>query len=355
MRPFGRGERGSMLNRTDVRRECHRATFGKGEELQQKGAVRRLNWEKKKEDGFDVVQMDATVRGSGENLYEVKIKVDEDYREILEYECECPAFYSYSGMCKHCVAVLLTYLEERSSAKKMGSKTPAVSGTGWQTPSARSDGRSTSFGFDLLLERYVQRDRVNLMQRQILGSVRLEPSFSFYGESLKVTFRIGNRRLYVVKNLGDFVNAVAGSERVSYGKELTFYHHPEAFGQEYRSLVNFLTFTLLRGSSYMGNYLSSIYKKELVVSAELADGFLETVPGIPLREEGTDREWSVEDGEPERLLEIASEGSGAIVRLKKIPMLTGRQGMYFFADGKIFCVNRERTEEIREFLLYMAR
>ena len=54
-----------MLNRTDVRRECHRATFGKGEELQQKGAVRRLNWEKKKEDGFDVVQMDATVRGSG--------------------------------------------------------------------------------------------------------------------------------------------------------------------------------------------------------------------------------------------------------------------------------------------------
>ena len=355
MRPFGRGKRESMLNRTDVRRECHLATFGKGEELQQKGAVRRLKWEKKKEDGFDVVQMDATVCGSGENLYEVKIKVDEDYREILEYECECPAFYSYSGMCKHCVAALLTYLEERSGAKKMGSKTLAADGTGWQVPSARPDGRSTSFGFDWLLERYVQRDRVNLMQRQILGSVRLEPSFSFYGESLKVTFRIGNRRLYVVKNLGDFVNAVAGSERVSYGKELTFYHHPEAFAQEYRPLVNFLTFSLLRGNSYMGNYLSSIYKKELVVNAELADGFLESVRGIPLREEGTGREWTVAEGEPERLLEIASEGSGAIVRLKKIPMLVGRQGIYFFADGKIFCVSRERAEEIREFLLYMDR
>ena len=84
MRPFGRRKRGSMLNRTDVRRECHKITFNRGEELQQKGAVRRLNWEKKKEDGFDVVQMDATVSGSGENLYEVKVKVDEDYREILE-------------------------------------------------------------------------------------------------------------------------------------------------------------------------------------------------------------------------------------------------------------------------------
>ena len=50
-----------MLNRTDVRRECHKITFNRGEELQQKGAVRRLNWEKKKEDGFDVVQMDADV------------------------------------------------------------------------------------------------------------------------------------------------------------------------------------------------------------------------------------------------------------------------------------------------------
>ena len=83
-----------MLNRTDIRRECHRVTFARGEELQQRGGVRRLAREKKKEDGFDVVQLDATVSGSGEKLYEVKIKIDEDYREILEYECECPAFYS---------------------------------------------------------------------------------------------------------------------------------------------------------------------------------------------------------------------------------------------------------------------
>ena len=384
-----------MLNRTDIRRECHRVTFARGEELQQRGGVRRLAREKKKEDGFDVVQMDATVSGSGEKLYEVKIKIDEDYREILEYECECPAFYSYDGMCKHCVAVLLDYLEKRvedgrtkktlawygiptdsSAAGRAGNSGPAsgrgeTSGRGEafgrgeasgptssasrSFPAMRAESRSTTFGFELLLEQFVQRDRANLTQRQILGTVRLEPSFSFYGESLKVTFRIGSRRLYVVKNLGDFVNAVAGSGWVSYGKELAFYHHPEAFAPEYRPLVNFLTFTLLKGSSYMGNYLSSIYKKELMVSAELADGFLESVRGIPLREEGTDREWRVEDGEPERTLEISSEGNGALVRLKKLPMLTGRQGMYFWADGKIFCVSRERGEEIREFLLFMDR
>ena len=135
MRPFGRRKRGSMLNRTDVRRECHKITFNRGEELQQKGAVRRLNWEKKKEDGFDVVQM---VSGSGENLYEVKVKVDEDYREILEYECECPAFYSYSGMCKHCVAVLLDYLEKREETRKRGK---TLADYGISTGSSASGGR----------------------------------------------------------------------------------------------------------------------------------------------------------------------------------------------------------------------
>mgnify|MGYP005751142085 CR=1 FL=1 len=387
-----------MLSRTDVRRECHKTTFERGEELQRKGAVRRLGWEKKKEDGFDVVQMDATVCGSGENLYEVNIKVDEDYREILEYECECPAFYSYSGLCKHCVAVLLVWLEERNGAKKADGRPlftgrqgmlaggpgiqpglrgvptggpgmqPGLRGVPTEGPgiqpgqrgtlpgTARTDARSTTFGFDWLLNRYVQRDRANLMQRQVVGTVRLEPSFSFAGESLKVSFRVGNRRLYVVKNLGDFVNAVAGSERVSYGKELEFYHHPEAFAPQYRPLVNFLVFTLLKGNSYMGNYLSSIYKKELIVNTELADGFLESVRGIPLREEGAEgREWTVEDGEPERCLEIAGEGSGALVRLKKLFMLTGRRGLYFFDNGKIFCVSREKAEEIREFLLYMDR
>ena len=106
-----------MLSRTDIRRECHKTTFEKGEELSRRGSVRNLQWTKGKEDGFEVISMEANVNGSHGNLYEVKIKIDEDYREILEYECECPAFYAYAGLCKHCAAVLLTYLEERRTGK----------------------------------------------------------------------------------------------------------------------------------------------------------------------------------------------------------------------------------------------
>ena len=61
-----------MLSRTDIRRECHKVTFLKGDDLNQRGAVQNLHWTKELEDGFEVVSMEASVSGSHGNLYDVK-------------------------------------------------------------------------------------------------------------------------------------------------------------------------------------------------------------------------------------------------------------------------------------------
>lgn len=114
--------------------------------------------------------------------------------------------------------------------------------------------------------------------------------------------------MYVLKNIGDFVNAVARNEQVFYGKELEFYHHPEAFTPESRPLVRFLQYSLLKGSSYMGNYLSTVYKRDLNVTPELIDDFLDVAGAGPLMGETADgiaREWSFREGEPVRRLEIS--------------------------------------------------
>lgn len=47
-----------MLSRTDIRRECHKVTFLKGDDLNQRGAVQNLHWTKELEDGFEVVSME---------------------------------------------------------------------------------------------------------------------------------------------------------------------------------------------------------------------------------------------------------------------------------------------------------
>lgn len=338
-----------MLSRTDIRRECHKTTFEKGEELSRRGSVRNLQWTKGKEDGFEVISMEANVNGSRGNLYEVKIKIDEDYREILEYECECPAFYTYAGLCKHCAAVLLTYLEERRTGKAASRILPV-------SRAAAPSVRTSTYGFDGILGQYVMKDKVNLMQQEILGKVRLEPHFKLTGGSMKAEFRIGNTRMYVLKNIGDFVNAVARNERVSYGRELEFYHHPEAFAPESRPMVRFLQFTLLKGSSYLGNYLSTVYKRELNIAGDQADEFLEAAQAAPFFgavDEESSREWEIREGEPERLLEINGDKTGISIKLQRMQFVTGNRYGYFFDDGIVWKTDRERIEEVREFLLYM--
>ena len=337
-----------MLSRTDIRRECHKVTFLKGDDLNQRGAVQNLHWTKELEDGFEVVSMEASVSGSHGNLYDVKLKIDEDYREVLESDCECPAFYSYSGLCKHCVAVLLDYIEERKEQRMRPRALSAV-------PAAPRP-RTSTYGFDGILNQYVYRDKVNLMQPDILGRVRLEPYFYLPAENMRVEFKIGCTRMYVLKNIGDFVNAVARNEQVFYGKELEFYHHPEAFTPESRPLVRFLQYSLLKGSSYMGNYLSTVYKRDLNITPELIDDFLDAAGAGPLMGETADgiaREWSFREGEPVRRLEISGDSYGISIKLQRMQLVTGKRYGYFFDEGTIWKTDRERIEEIREFLIYM--
>ena len=71
-----------------------------------------------------------------------------------------PAFYSYSGLCKHCVAVLLDYIEE---GKEQRMRPRAFCGSCGARP------RTSTYGFDGILNQYVYRDKVNLMQPDILG------------------------------------------------------------------------------------------------------------------------------------------------------------------------------------------
>ena len=162
--------------------------------------------------------------------------------------------------------------------------------------------------------------------------------------------------MYVLKNIGDFVNAVARNEQVFYGKELEFYHHPEAFTPESRPLVRFLQYSLLKGSSYMGNYLSTVYKRDLNVTPELIDDFLDAAGAGPLMGETADgiaREWSFREGEPVRRLEISGDSYGISIKLQRMQLVTGKRYGYFFDEGTIWKTDRERIEEIREFLIYM--
>ena len=49
--------------------------------------------------------------------------------------------------------------------------------------------------------------------------IRLEPRIVNYGKRLKLSFKIGSSKMYVVKELGEFADAVESCETLTYGRD----------------------------------------------------------------------------------------------------------------------------------------
>ena len=96
-----------MITREQIRRIAG-YSFYRGEELYRQRKIRKF--EVKRNGEQDTITAD--VRGSGGNVYDVSITLERDTGLVEESWCDCPAFYSYEGMCKHCTAVLLKYMSE---------------------------------------------------------------------------------------------------------------------------------------------------------------------------------------------------------------------------------------------------
>lgn len=57
------------------------------------------------------LEASAWVEGSYDNRYQVEMAYSLKSHTFTRYHCECPAYQSYDGMCKHRVAVALEMME----------------------------------------------------------------------------------------------------------------------------------------------------------------------------------------------------------------------------------------------------
>ena len=91
----------------------------------------------------------------------------------------------------------------------------------------------------LMLNRYIQ-GMVDTASEAHEGRAVLEPVLECgYTLSMHLTFRVGQRRMYVVSDLNIFKTRFEGHLEYSYGKQLTLYHGLASFCAESRPIVDF--------------------------------------------------------------------------------------------------------------------
>ena len=103
-----------MFSLSDIRGEAHPASYRRGKELQETGGVFDFTYDMYLSKELPMADVSAKVRGNDQEYYDVSATVDEEFGDVTEYRCNCEASYNYGGMCKHCIAMLLHYLSQRS-------------------------------------------------------------------------------------------------------------------------------------------------------------------------------------------------------------------------------------------------
>ena len=85
---------------------------------------------------------------------------------------------------------------------------------------------------------------INVQEENIkkTGTIKIEPKIFFdkFSGDMKVEFKIGDKKMYKIKNLAQFYTLMNNKEFYRYGEKLQFVHTEDAFKEESKKLLDFI-------------------------------------------------------------------------------------------------------------------
>ena len=375
-----------MFTREMLEREVGSTIYLRGEELYDNGSVEDISVEY----GIltDVVR--AKVKGSGRITYNVKLEYNWELEQFEDYFCECAAYRNYDGMCKHCAALALKYIdyskEQTIAGRLQSGETEGESRyarhlsdyldsqldldypremhriTGSKAGRSRQQ-PPTSPALAKLLQTRILKRTLPIVEETYYGRIELVPKFrKMYGDTT-LQFSIGTveGRKYVIKDILAFQRAMSQNESLSYGKKLTFVHVRKAFTEESRALVDFVCGFekkdkpqyLKANPLYYGYSGYQPKQRELTLTEEDVEEFLNAMQGGSFQGEISGQEemyWRETEERLPRILTISGREDGLYVSVNLRGAFRGKRDNFYFQEGKVYRVSRAETEAVQDFL-----
>ena len=180
--------------------------------------------------------------------------------QLRDYSCSCAEGNSYKGPCAHAKAVYGAY------QKECGGQVPRPVYTDQEVRT--------------MIREYTNGEVARIMRENEAGSVRLVPTLVIdrKGKETRLEFQIGRERLYRIKDLSAFVQAIEAGAQMNYGKTLSFHHSLDAFEEESRLLAEFVIELVNTYHEYYSQFRKTSFEvrpplRELTLSRENRDRF----------------------------------------------------------------------------------
>lgn len=213
-------------------------------------------------------EVNATVQGSGNKKYQTTFLAWSG--EIHNQSCTCLDFrnsyyrnWGHNIGCKHIAATTLEFIEYAN-----------INSTEVNTSRAVSN----------LIAEYSDQSIAKVVTNLLEEKVDLEPKLDIENGHIRVSFRIGGKKKYVIKNLYEFNSNMKSGIKVAYGKDLELLHHMNSFTEEGQAYAKFIMSRieeniLLVEQIYNGYYSGSLGKRYIVLSPHSLDNLFSLIIG----------------------------------------------------------------------------
>ena len=302
------------LTLEQVKGMFEREEFERGMAYYRKDGVRQVRWGVAGNRGTFECRVNGT-----EGAYQVTVREREDGR--LHCTCSCYQFY-FHGSCKHQAAALI-YCAENPNG-----------------------GAASDWNAKNLLRAYMERGSRIVPER---ADARLLPRMNDAcleeHEYPRLSFRVGREKLYVVKNVVNFLTDVHNRNTVMLGKSTALDHSIENFEERSRALIRILMneqeeFRTLGGRrrEFYGYPAYGQGKNEITLTGEAFDAFFDLYADQAVETcDGGEIRFCVEDP----LVTVHLRRGKLVAKLKisvgQNPSFFGHVGALYAYDGKRLC------------------
>lgn len=202
--------------------------------------------------------------------YDVEIELDEG-GDVESYSCDCEAFNSFFGACKHIVAVMMyanEYFEDEYNQASLFENANALMQKSVNVSKKDVFLPISELGIDF--SRKSQKVNLWIEQSIVLGT-------SYKPPYIEIECKIGNERPYKVKNFSSLFKAMDNNTSLYFGKSFTFHPDSMYFSGVNKEVMEFLKKLYLKEkierefhnpySSYMDRNYGSI-RANLIILIE---------------------------------------------------------------------------------------
>lgn len=189
------------------------------------------------------------------------------------------------------------------------------------------------------------------------GTIKIEPKVFYdkFSGDMKIEFKIGNKKMYKIKNLAEFYTRMLNKEFYRYGEKLQFIHTEEVFEEDSRKLLEFIMkyaeiikYANSNSNSNYKYYGKALSETSIIVGNSAIDDLFEVLKGRKIDFQRDYNSEIVEFTEEQPIIEFklakVDEEHYRItpnIEIYNVTIIKGKNYKYLLDNNKLYRCTKE--------------